>query len=281
MRLAIALALSIFCAGAADLEQAQKLYSQTAFEQSLNILTGLPVKYGSVLGLMGQNYFMLGEYKKATEVLEKAIAAQPDNSDWALWLGRAWGRRAETSNPISAMAQASKARQNFEKAIQLNPRNTEALNDLLEYYLEAPGFLGGGIEKAKAIAARIGELNSAEGHWAQAKIDEKRKELGSAEDQLRRAIEMAPHQIGRMIDLARFFARQGRYQESDQSFARAEQISPESPKLMYARADVYIKTHRNLEVARNLLERYLTADITPEDPPKSQARKLLRQAQGS
>ncbi|MBV9508515.1 MAG: hypothetical protein JO323_26300 [Acidobacteriia bacterium] len=281
MKLAIAVGLSIFCAGAADLEQAQKLYSQTEFEQSLNVLAGLPVTDGTVLGLMGQDYFMLGEYKKATEVLEKAVAAQPFNSDWALWLGRAWGRRAETANPISAMAQASKARQNFEKAIQLNPRNTEALNDLLEYYLEAPGFLGGGIEKAKAVAVQIGALNSAEGHWAQAKIDEKRKELGSAEVQLRRAIEMAPHQIGRMIDLARFFARQGRYQESDQSFARAEQISPESPKLMYARADVYIKTHRNLEVARNLLERYLTADITPEDPPKSQARKLLRQAQGS
>ena len=281
MKLSLVLAFAFFAsASPPDLEQARKLYQLTEYEQSLAILQAIPQKDAAVYELLGRNYYMIGEFKKATDSLERAESAEPRNSEYALWLARAYGRRAETSNPFSAVGHASKARQYFEKAVELDPRNLEALNDLLEYYLEAPGILGGGLEKAKAIAARIAQVDPAEGHFAQATLAEKRKELDSAEEQLRHAIELAPHQVGRFIDLARLLAKQGRYQESDQSFARAEQLAPDSPKLMYAKADVYIKSGRNLEVAKDLLKRYLSATITPDDPPKSDARKLLRQIQG-
>ena len=72
---------------------------------------------------------------------------------------------------------------------------------------------------------------------------------------MRRALEIAPHQIGRLIDLARLFTKQGRYQEADQSLAKADQIAPNSPKLMFAKADLYIKSKRNLGVGRELLKR--------------------------
>jgi tetratricopeptide (TPR) repeat protein len=230
---------------------------------------------------MGRDYYMQGEYKKASEALEKAFAEEPGNSQYALWLARAHGRRAETASPFTAPAQASKARQYFEKAVKLNPRNLEALADLFEYYLQAPGFLGGGLDKAEATAQQIAAIDPAEGHWSLSKIAEKRKEYGSAEEQLRRAIEVSPKQVGRVIDLAKFLARQGRMQEADQSFARAEKLDPNSPKLIYAKADVYIKHKRNLDVARELLKQYLTLNLTPDDPPRSQAEKLLRQAQGT
>lgn len=270
----------VTCAGAVDLEQASKLYHLTEYEQSLAILQAIPQKDAAVYELLGRNYYMMGDYKKATDALERAEVGEPHNSQYALWLGRAYGRRAETSNPFSAIAHASKSRQYFEKSVELDPRSIEALNDLLEFYMEAPGFLGGGWEKAKATAARIAAVDAAEGHYAQATLLEKRKEMASAEEQLRHAIELAPHQVGRFIDLARLLAKQGRYQESDQSFARAEQLAPNSAKLMYERADVYIKSGRNLDVAKDLLKQYLVATTTPDDPPKSDARKLLRQIQG-
>jgi tetratricopeptide (TPR) repeat protein len=272
---------SLAWAGSPDLSQARKLYNLTEFEQSLKVLHAIPDKDGPVYELMGRDYYMQAEYKKATEALEKAVAAEPENSEYALWLGRAFGRRAETSSPFTAPGLASKARQYFEKAARLNPRNLEALTDLFEYYLEAPGFLGGGQDKAQAVAAEVAAIDPAEGHWSQAKLAEKRKEYGSAEDQLRRAIEVSPRQVGRFIDLARFLAKQGRFQESDQSLARAQKIAPDSPKLVFAQADLYIKHGRNLELARDLLTRYLSLALSPDDPPRSQAEKLLRQVRGS
>ena len=264
-----------------DLDRANKLYNITEFQQSLEVLQAVPNKDAAVYELMGRNYYGLGDFRKATEALEHSAVLAPGNSTVYLWLGRAYGRRAETSSIVTAPGFANKARQSFEKAAQLNPANLEAQSDLFEYYLEAPGILGGGFDKAAATAAQIARISPAEGYWAQARLAEKRKEFGSAEAHLRRAVEIAPQQISRLIDLARLLTGRGRYQEADMSLAMAEKIAPNSPRLMFAKADLYIKSKRNLDVARQLLKRYLSSTLTPEDPPRADAEKLLKQAQGS
>lgn len=278
MKLLALLGLACVLTGAdATVERARKLYNVTDFDQSLRILQSVPEKNAEVYDLIGRNFYMQGDFKRATEALEKSVAANPEDSNSALWLARAYGRRAETSSPFTAPGYASKARTFFEKSVQLNPRNLDAINDLFEYYLEAPGFLGGGLDKAQSLVPRISQINEGEGYWAQAKLAEKRKQFSTAEDHLRRAIQAAPHQVGRFIDLARFLAKQGRYQEADESITLAEKVAPDSPKLMYAKADLYIKTGRNLQVARDLLKRYMNSRLTPDDPPRSEAAKLLKQ----
>jgi tetratricopeptide (TPR) repeat protein len=269
-------------AGAADprLIEAQKLYNSTNYEHSLNVLQAIQPKDGAVFELMGRDYYMQADYRRATDVLEKAVQMDPFNAEYALWSGRAWGRRAETSSPFTAPAYASKARQYLEKSVQLNPTNLDAQSDLFEYYLDAPGFLGGGLDKAEATAERMTQISPADGQWAEAKLAEKRKESRTAEAHLRRAVELAPQQVGKIIDLARFLMKQGRYQEAEQSFERADKVAPNSPRVVYARACVYVEANRNLDVARELLKRYMTMDLQPDDPPKAQAAKLLREAHG-
>ena len=255
-------------------ERAKSLYDQTLYEESLKTLAGQP-KSGPVLALRGRNYFMKNDFKQATAWLEQAVATDANTSDFYLWLGRAYGRRAETSSFLTAPGHASKARQNFERAVQLNPKNSEALGDLFEYYLQAPGFLGGGHDKAAALIEKMAMLDPAERHFAEARLAEERKDWGHAEAQLRRAAELAPNQIGRLIDLAKFFAKRGKIHESDAAFARAAQINPESPKLLIERAETYLEQGQKLAEARRLLERYLKAKLTPEDRPREEARKLL------
>jgi tetratricopeptide (TPR) repeat protein len=257
------------------------LYEITDFEGSLKVLHAIPQKDAAVYEWMGRDYYMLTDYKKATELLEKSAAADPSNSEIALWLGRAYGRRAETSSPFTAPGNASKARQWFERSVQLNPRNTEALSDLFEYYLEAPGFLGGGLDKAEALVNDISKVDVGEAHWAQARLAEKRKDFNSVEEHLRRAVDASPQRIGRILDLAKFLAKQGRYQESDQSLEQAEKIAPNSPRVIFAKADLYVKSKRNLDVAKKLLQQYMSMSLSPDDPPRSDAAKLLKQVQGS
>jgi tetratricopeptide (TPR) repeat protein len=269
-------------AAAADPQfaEARKLYNSTDFEQSLKVLQKIEPKDGAVYELMGRDYYMQADYKRAADALEKAVALEPANAEFALWLGRAWGRRAETSTIFTAPAYASKARQYLERSVQLNPNNLDAQSDLFEYYLDAPGFLGGGMDKAEATAAQMTRISPAEGQWAEAKLAEKRKESRTAEAHLRRAVELAPQQVGKIIELARFLTKQGRYAEAEQSFARAEQVAPNSPRVVFARASIYVETHHNLQIAQELLKRYMSMNLQPEDPPKSEAARLLRQAHG-
>jgi Flp pilus assembly protein TadD len=257
-------------------EQAHALYQRTEYRQALALLAPVAQKDCPTLQLMGQNYFMLGEYKKATEILEKAMVLEPNNAELYHWMGRTWGRRAENGNPFTAPGHASQARQMFERAVTLDPTNKEAVNDLFDFYLEAPGFLGGGIQKAEKLAAHIAEMDPAEGHYAEAQIEDKRKEYDSAENHLREAAKLAPKQVGRVLDVAMYLAKRGRIKESEAMFEEAMRMAPNSPKILFHRAATYVKEKRNLDQARQLLERYVHSSLTPDDPPREQAQALLK-----
>lgn len=266
---------SLFAAG--ELERAQKLYNRTNFQGAVELLSPIAAHDAAAAELLGQCYFFLGDYPKATAAFERSIAQDPARSSAYHWLGRTYGRRAETSFALSAMSYAGKARSNFENAIELDPENSEAVNDLFEYYLQAPGFLGGGFEKAAKIADKIAERDPAEGAFARARLAEERKDWSTAEAMLRRAIELAPRQPGRLIDLAKLLAKEGRYEESDSTFQEARRFAPEAPKVLFAEASTYIRAKRKPAEARELLRQYLSMNLSPEDPSRSEARKLLKQ----
>jgi len=220
---------------------------------------------------------MLGDFKRSVEYFGKATTISPENSEYMDWLGRAYGRRAEMANILSAPGYATKARAAFEAAVRLDPKNSEALSDLFDYYLNAPGFMGGGFEKATDVADKIAAIDPPEGYHVKAQLAQHRKEYGDAEEALRRAVAVAPHEVGHMINLARFLANQGRTRESDAVFAAAEKAHPTAPQVWFARADTLIQHKRNLDEAKNLLEKYVKAPITVDDPPKEEAARLLKQ----
>src|ERR1700685_4063572 len=118
MRLLCSLMLCALAASAspAVVEQAGALYLRTDYQDSLHLLAQDPKPDAESFLLSGKNYFMLGEYKRAIEFFEKAVVLEPNDSDYELWLARAWGRRAETSGWFAAAVHASKARQHFERA---------------------------------------------------------------------------------------------------------------------------------------------------------------------
>lgn len=276
-------ALFLAAAGAlsADLDQARALYERTEYRQALQMVDWKSARSAEELLLAGKSLFGMGEYKKAVEALQRAATVEPASSTVQHWLGKSFGRLAETSSFLTAPGHASNCRKAFEKAVALDARNILAMNDLFEYYIEAPGFLGGGVDKAEALAKRIAALDAAEGHYAQAKLAEKRRDPKSAEQQWRQAAQAAPKQVGRLIDLAKFLARQGRVQECDQTFVQAERLAPGTPTLLFEKANVLIETKRSHHEAKRLLELYLKAALTPDDPPRAEARKLLERVAGA
>ena len=112
---------------------------------------------------LGRTLFERQQYERAVEWLEKATWLDSDNSDYHLWLGRAYGYSAQRASILWQFPLARKVRINFEKAVELDPDNIDARADLAEYYLKAPRILGGGREKAEAQAHEISRRNLREG----------------------------------------------------------------------------------------------------------------------
>ena len=273
---AAALTAASLQAASPGYDLAKDLYQRTQYKQAIGILERESKPDAGTMLLLGKAYFGAGDYARATEVLEKGTAMAPKNSEMYSWLGRAWGKRAETSAIWNQPRYAARSRDAFEKSLQLDRNNHDTLDDLTEFYLQAPGFLGGGIDKAEALAKHIASLDASWGQRVYARIREQQKDFTGAEGHLRKAVELAPKQAGKLVDLASFLAKRGRNKESDEQFAQAIQLAPNDPEVIFARAQILIEQNRNPDEARRLLNKYLSSDLTPENPSRDEARKLLQ-----
>lgn len=95
------------------------------------------------------------QFAAAVPLLEKCVAAEPGNSKFHQWLGRALGLQAAQNGIVSGALSVRRVKAELEKAIELDPLNLEARQDLAIMYRAAPGFLGGSNAKAAEQVAFI------------------------------------------------------------------------------------------------------------------------------
>ena len=109
---------------------------------------------GELSNLLCRAYYAIEEWDQAESSCRKAADLSPENSDFHLWLGRVYGEKADRTNFLAAASLAVKVRSEFERAVQLDPKNLDARLDLSEFYIEAPAIMGGG-EAARPATRRI------------------------------------------------------------------------------------------------------------------------------
>jgi tetratricopeptide (TPR) repeat protein len=95
------------------------------------------------------------QFAAAVPLLEKCVAAESGSSRFHQWLGRALGLQAAQKGITSSVMSIRKVRAAFEKAIELDPFNLEARNDLAILYVAVPRLLGGSKAKAAEQVAFI------------------------------------------------------------------------------------------------------------------------------
>lgn len=95
------------------------------------------------------------QFAAAVPLLEKCVAAEQGNSKFHQWLGRAVGLEAAQNGITKSVLSIRKVKAELEKAIELDPVNLEARQDLAIMYRALPGFLGGSNAKAAEQVAFI------------------------------------------------------------------------------------------------------------------------------
>jgi tetratricopeptide (TPR) repeat protein len=190
-------------------------------------------------------------------------------------LGRIYGEKADRAGFLSAAGLAKKVRASFERAVELDPRSWEARTDLAEFYLEAPGIVGGGKDKARAEADEIQPLNPAMAHWVRARIAEKNKDTTAAEREYRAEIAASHSSARAWLDLAIFFRHTSRLDEMEQALHTLESSPVDRPESLMDGASLLLRTGRDNALAIRLLRRYLSAPV--EEGPAFKAYDMLGQ----
>ena len=165
--------------------------------------------------------FSLGEWDAAVTECSAAVHLDSQSSDFHMWLARALGEKAGHAAFLTAFSIAKQARAEFETAVELNPRNAPALADLGDFYTQAPSVVGGGIEKARKIAAQLQKVDAARAHELLGHIAEDQKDYASAEREYRQAIASHPHPALEWTTLAGFFARRKQFDDMEAAIHNA------------------------------------------------------------
>lgn len=225
--------------------------------------------------LLCRAYFALGDWNRAEAACQKATTLDPGNSRFHLWLGRVYGEKADRTNFLSAAGLAGKVRGEFERAVQLDPKDVDARLDLAEFYLAAPGIVGGGEQKARQQARAIGAINPAREHWVYARIAEQRKDDAvTAEREYHQYIDLSHGDSEAWLNLALFLRRQKRFDEMEQAIVKLSQATMTKPDVLVEGAQMLYGGNRNSPLAIEMLRRYLTTGPV-EAAPAFKARYLL------
>jgi len=227
------------------------------------------------LNQLSRVYYAMEQWDEAVKYGERAVQLDSGDAMYHLWLAREYGRKAADSSAFAAAGFARKAKNEFERAVQLDPTNVPARVDLAEYYTEAPAIMGGGLDKARAQATQVQKLDPGMAHLILARVAEKEKQFDKAEDEFRAAVKQAKNRADMWLQLAAFYRAHGRLEEMQIAVASA-MAEPSKPAESYfdAGKELYLGG-RNFSSAVQYLQSYLSSGGLVESAPAFRAHYLI------
>jgi tetratricopeptide (TPR) repeat protein len=157
-----------------------------------------------------------GRSSEAVDWLEQAVKRNDQNSDFHLWLGNALGTEAQKANKFRQPFLARRVKTEFERAVELNANSADAHEGLYEFYSQAPGIMGGSMDKARAEVAKVIALDPPRGHQLAGALAEKEKDIPTAQREYEAMFAGAPDSVRALTTLVLFYQSTNRL---DRGFA--------------------------------------------------------------
>src|SRR5215212_1406296 len=139
--------------GAASVEAGRRAFEAgqyAAAKAQLGAVARADPKNGAAAFYLGRVALMETNYDEAQRWLERAVAAAPRTAEYRVHLATAYGQQAARGSKFKGFGLAKKARAELEQAVALDPNSVDARIALVQFYLVAPGIVGGSADKARA-----------------------------------------------------------------------------------------------------------------------------------
>ena len=237
---------------------------------------------------------------EAVKLAETAVRLDPKVSRYHRELGEAC---ADAAGKLSFFKQINYGRRihgEFDAALAIAPKDPDNIFDQIQYFMEAPGVIGGDKKKAADIANELLKIDAARGYLALAYIARKQKEDGKLEGLFKQAIEANPRNYEARLSLvgmyinaqhlnpgaAEQYARaaldmnpdridghrllafalvlQKRYDDAAKVIARAEAAIPDDLSPYVYAAGALLRDGAELPKAETYLQKYISQTKEPE-----------------
>jgi tetratricopeptide (TPR) repeat protein len=165
---------------------------------------------------------------EAVKHAKHCVSVSPGSAGCHLAVGKSLGWKAMNGGVMSALGYAGDMRDAFKKAVELEPRNMDARFSLLQFYMMAPGIMGGGTGKAETLAAETMALSAEAAKLMTGMLDVKAGRVAQAEAGVMALRPGADEQLNERQE--NLLAQIGSKHLTDKKFADAERVLREAHK---------------------------------------------------
>lgn len=259
--------------GRASLSEAHSALQAGEASRALDLLQAAPQsgpEAADAHNLECRVRYTLQQWSAAAKACAQAVRLDEQNSNYHLWLGRALGQQAGAASFLSAYSLSKQAREEFETAVRLDPRNAAALSDLGEFYVDAPSIVGGGLDKAEAVAEELDRIDRSRAAELRGRIAGANKDYAGQERDFKEAIALSAHPARGWATLASFYRHQNEWTQMQwavRNCAAAAASDPHAGVALFNGASVLIQANQNPELAAKMLEDYLDSPSKTEEGP--------------
>jgi tetratricopeptide (TPR) repeat protein len=259
-------AVPVHAADPPAVEEGVRLFREGRYEEARAALTpaaeAKPPNATAAFHL-GRMALVRDNGKEAEHWFEAAVAVDERNSTYHMWLGRAYGTQAAKAGKLSLIGLAKKTKAEFERASALDHDNLDAREDLIQYYLQAPGMVGGSVEKAREQAGEIQKRDPLRGTLAYASVAIDQKDFATAEHQYRSAAASFPDSLGPRYALGNFLTRRERYDEAFAMFDSILAARPDELNALYQIGRTGAISGLRLDRAEQAMKEFLASPPRP------------------
>lgn len=224
-----------------------------------------PAQSAAAWVVKGRALLDSGKNDEAVKAFEKAVKLDDKSSANHMFLAEALGNVAQKANVLKQGMMARRIKNEMERARELDPRSIDPHEGLLQFYMEAPGFMGGGMAKARDEAGEIAKLNRLRGHFAYADIARHDKDSTVMEREYRAAAAEDPDSAVAYATLAFYFVNTKRPAEAFATIDKVLARKPNEPLALFYLGRVAAVTGQQLDRGEASFRKYLALPPEPAD----------------
>lgn len=243
-----------------------------------------------------------GDLDAALKAAEKSVELNGNSAEYHANLADIVGDMAGTAGMFKGLSLAHRFKREAEAAIAIDPKNIDAREGLVDFYLDAPGIAGGDKQKAREIAEEIVKLDATRGYLMRARVAQSEKNLAKQEEALLEAVKANPKHYSAHVRLAEFYlsdkvnkpdlaekeareavkadpgrasayatlaqicASQGRLADLDALLAQAEKNVPDDFGADYRAGRTFLLAGKELARAESCFRKYLGQEPEANEP---------------